>query len=99
MTKRNRYTPEQKVAILREHFEKNISVPDICEKYRVHPNQFYRWKKELFESAAEIFSTKKSKRKNEKRLSDFEKTVKDRNEIIAELLEENLKLKKSAGEI
>jgi len=99
MTKRNRYTPEQKVAILREHFEKNISVPDICEKYRVHPNQFYRWKKELFESAAEIFSTKKSKQKNEKRLSDFEKTVKDRNEIIAELLEENLKLKKSVGEI
>ena len=99
MTKRNRYTPEQKVAILREHFEKNIPVPDICEKYRVHPNQFYRWKKELFESAAEIFSTKKSKQKNEKRLSDFEKTVKDRNEIIAELLEENLKLKKSVGEI
>jgi len=66
MTRRKRYTPEQKVEILREHFEKNNPVPDICEKYRVHPNQFYRWKKELFENAVEIFATKKSKRKSEK---------------------------------
>ena len=37
---RRRYSPEQKVAILREHLEKNISVPDNCEKHRIHPNQF-----------------------------------------------------------
>ena len=99
MTKRRRFTPEQKIAYLREHFEKNIPVPDICEKHRIHPNQFYRWKKEFFEAAVEIFSTKTSKRKNEKRLSDFDKKLKNRNEVIAELLEENLKLKKLSGEI
>ena len=38
--KRRKYTAEQKVKILREHFEKNISVPDICEEFRIHPNQF-----------------------------------------------------------
>lgn len=44
--KRRRYSPEQKVRIIREHLEKNIYVPNICEKYRIHPNQFYRWKKD-----------------------------------------------------
>jgi len=97
--KRKRYSPENKVATLREHFEKNISVADICEKYRIHPNLFYRWKKELFENAVEIFSLKRSKQKNDTTAIKLQATIKDRNEIIAELLQENLKLKKLFGEI
>jgi transposase len=95
---RNRYSAEQKVAILREQLEKNISVPDICEKYRIHPNQFYKWKKELFENAAEIFSAKRSGKKDN-RAEKLERILKDRNEVIAELMQENLKLKKESGEI
>ena len=97
--KRRRYSPEQKVKIVREHLEKNISVPDICEKYRIHPNQFYRWKKELFEGAVETFSKKQSKKFTKDKVSKLEDRLKDRNEVIAELLEENIKLKKESGEI
>jgi transposase len=97
--KRRTFSAEQKVMILREHFEKNVSVPDICDKYRIHPNVFYRWKKELFEKAAEQFSQKYSKDKENSKISDLEKRLKDRNEVIAELLQENLKLKKLSGEI
>ena len=35
--KRRKYTAEKKVKILREHFEKNISVPDICD----NPENYY----------------------------------------------------------
>ena len=97
--KRRRYTPEQKVSILREHFEKNISVPDICEKHRIHPNQFYRWKKEFFENAVEVFSRKRGKKKGKNKITRLEEKLKDRNQVIAELLEENLRLKKTDGEI
>jgi len=96
---RRHYSPEQKVAIIREHLEKNIPVPDICEKFRIHPNQFYRWKKELFEGAVETFTKKYSKKFGKDKFSKLEARLKDRNEVIAELLEENLKLKKEAGEI
>jgi transposase len=96
---RQRYTSEKKVSILREHFEKNIPVADICEKYRIHPNQIYKWKKALFEGAVETFSLKKNPRKERDRLDKLEVRLKDRNEVIAELLEENLKLKKEHGEI
>jgi len=97
--KRRRYSPEQKVKIVREHFDKNLSVPDICEKYSIHPNQFYRWKKELFEGAVETFSRKQSKKFTKDKVSKLEDRLKDRNEVIAELLEENIKLKKESGEI
>lgn len=95
---RNRYSAEQKVAIIREQLEKNISVPDICEKYRVHPNQYYKWKKELFENASEIFAARKSGKKDNK-VEKLERLLRDRNEVIAELMQENLKLKKESGEI
>ncbi len=93
---RKRYSAEEKVMILKEHLEKQVSVADICEKYRIHPNQFYRWKKELFESAVEIFS-KSRDRKKRSVVKELEATLKDRNDVIIELLEENLKLKKFNG--
>ena len=95
MTRKN-FSAEEKVSILKEHLEKQISVADICEKYRLHPNQFYRWKKELFENAVDIFSTKRG-RKEKSATIDLEAKIKERNEVIAELLEENLKLKKLNG--
>jgi len=99
MSKRKRYSPEMKVRILREHLEQNVSVADVCEKYRIHPNQFYRWKKELFEAAVELFSTKRSKKQQDQSVKELKNRLKDRNEVIAELLQENLKLKKFNGEI
>ena len=97
--KRKRYSPENKVSIVREHLEKNISIADICEKYRLHPNQLYRWKKELFENAIEIFSSNSSKKKDNVKIVELKNIIKERNEVIAELLQENLKLKKLSGEI
>lgn len=96
---RKRYSPENKVSILREHLEKNISIADICEKYRIHPNQLYRWKKEFFENAVEIFSIKRGRKKKDTTTIELENKIKERNEVIAELLQENLKLKKFSGEI
>ena len=93
---RKRYSAEEKVKILKEHFEKKISVADICEKYRIHPNRFYIWKKELFESAVQTFSKTRGRRKKS-REHELAQKVKDREEVILELLEENLKLKKING--
>jgi transposase len=95
MTRKN-FTAEQKVALLKEHLEKQVSVADLCEKHRLHPNQFYRWKKELFENAVDIFSSRRG-RKRKSAFPDLEAKLKERNEVIAELLEENLKLKKFNG--
>lgn len=104
MKKRKRYTPQQKVIILRELLENNIPVSELAEKYDIHPNDIYNWKKKLFEGATEILQNKngKSKRssKEEKKISKLESKLKDRDEAIAMLLKENIEIKKSIdGEI
>ena len=61
MSERKRHTAEQKVMILRELLENNVPISQLAEKYNVHVNDIYNWKKKLFESAAEIFNFKSDK--------------------------------------
>jgi len=96
---RKRYSSEDKVGILREHLETNAPVPDVCEKYRIHPSQLYKWRKELFEKAAALFAKPNVKDSESKKIADLQAALKNRNEVIAELVEENFKLKKLSGEI
>ena len=44
MTYRSRWTVEQKIAIVMESLNTNISVADLCRKHNVTPNAFYGWK-------------------------------------------------------
>src|SRR6516162_4845696 len=40
---RRHYSPEQKVAILREHLVEQMPVSEVCEKHQIHPTVFYQW--------------------------------------------------------
>ncbi len=96
---RRKYTAEQKVRILREHFENQVPVSTICERYQIHPNIFYRWKKQLFEGAITTFSTTQ-KKKTDKALSFLEMKLRERDKVISEIVSENIELKKNLnGEI
>ena len=44
MTCRSRWTVEQKIAIVMESLNTNISVAELCRKHNVTPNAFYGWK-------------------------------------------------------
>jgi len=62
---------------------------------------FYRWEKQLFEGAVEIFSGNNKKRANGYKSAkerELEEKLHKREEIISWLTEENLKLKKNLGE-
>ena len=41
---RRHISPEKKVEILREHLDNNISISELAEKYKVHPNMISNWK-------------------------------------------------------
>jgi transposase InsO family protein len=42
---RRDFTPQQKVAILREHLVEQVPVSDLCDKHKLHPTVFYQWQK------------------------------------------------------
>ena len=104
MRERKRYSPEKKVLIVRELLENNVPISHLAEKYQVHVNDIYNWKKKLFEGAKDIFQPKVGDQKQitaeKKKIEKLQSKLKDRDEAIAMLLKENIEIKKSIdGEI
>lgn len=100
--RRKKYPPEKKVEILREYLKNKISVSELCEKYGIHPNMFYKWEKQLFEGAIATFSgdqTRNGNRKDTAEVKKLKEKVQKKDEVISWLTEENIKLKKTFGDL
>jgi len=105
MSKRKIFTPDQKVAIVRRHLLEQVPVSDLCDQYGIHATQYYNWQKQLFENAAPAFerrTNKANKRRQEdaagRKISQLEEKLQNKNEVISELMEENIRAKKANGE-
>lgn len=106
MSKRRPLTPEQKVVIVRRHLLENVPVSDLCDEFRIHTTQYYAWQKQLFENAAEAFERRPNKANQRrqqdaqaKKIAQLEDKLHKKNEVVAELLEEHVQLKKELGEL
>ena len=102
MARRKKHTAEMKVKIVREHLENQVSISELSERYGIHPNMIHKWKKELFEGALETFSRKHKKQTKQQsyRTRVLEEKLKKKDTLIAEIIEENIHLKKNInGEI
>lgn len=99
--KRRRYTPEEKVAILRRHLIDKVAVSALCEEYNIQPTVFYRWQKQFFENGAAAFQSngKGEKQASERRIAALEEKIIHKNEVLSELMEEHVALKKKIGQI
>ena len=100
---RRKFTPDEKVAMLRRHLLDGEQVSEICEDLGVAPNQFYRWQKEFFENGAAAFQkngraenarVRKLQEENER----LQERIARKEAVIAEIAEDNVKLKKNLGE-
>ena len=98
---RRKFTGEEKMAILRQHLLDKIPVSDVCDQAGVNPTLFYRWQKELFENGAAAFGQRNDdgrNRKLEAKVEALEKKLADKDEVIGEIMESHVRLKKSLGE-
>ena len=101
--RRKNYQAEEKVAILKRHLVDGESVSSICESLKLQPSQFYSWQKQFFENGASAFKqTHKiasSKTSEQKQIEQLESKLTKKNEVLSELLEEHIQLKKELGEL
>jgi transposase-like protein len=100
MGKRKRFTPQEKVKVLRELFEEGKPVSTVAEGYGVHPNNIFAWRKQLFEGAEHIFEIKRpdvTAKAEGKKAAQLEAKLRQKDEVIAELAEELLSLKKKSS--
>jgi len=99
--KRKKYSPEQKVAILKRHLVDKVPLSDLCDQYELHPTVFYRWQKVFFENGSAAFKNGKDTETADfqKKISALENKLTKKHEVLSELMEEHVALKKSLGEI
>jgi transposase-like protein len=105
MTRQRRhYTPDQKVALLREHLVDKVPVSDICEKNGIAVNLFYLWQKTFFENGTAAFTASDKRRKTatdakDQQIADLQAKLLRKHEVLSELMEEHVQLKKELGEL
>jgi transposase len=97
--KRKQYTGEEKLAILRKHLLEGVAVSDICDEHDLQPTVFYRWQKQLFEEGAMVFRRPNDPeaKQLQQQVTHLEERLEKKNEVLGELLEEYVALKKELG--
>ncbi|MGC1954894.1 MAG: transposase, partial [Gammaproteobacteria bacterium] len=94
------FSPQQKVAIVKEHLVDGVTLSDLCERHRIQPTQFYQWQKQLFENGSVAFERKAispGPSPAQRQVEALQVKLVTKNEVIAELMEENILLKKLDG--
>src|SRR5512135_2273513 len=98
---RKRLSAQEKAAILRLHLLERTPISDLCDQHGIHPTMLYRWQKDLFENAAAALEprTRRGGDDKDRRIAILEQKLQRKNEVLAELMEEHIKLKKELGEL
>ena len=96
---RRKFSSEEKVILLKEHFLSKKPVSSICEENGIHPTLFYKWQAKFFDNSVKVFDndTGMASREKEKKISELEAKLTRKNEVLSELMEEHVSLKKRLG--
>jgi transposase-like protein len=100
---RRHFTPEQKVALLRLHLLEKKPVSDLCQENDLSVNLFYLWQKQFFDNGTAAFDNTGKRRKagpdaRDRKIAALEEKLQRKNEVLSELMEEHVQLKKELGE-
>jgi transposase len=101
---RRRFGTEQKATILKRYLVDRVPISDLCDEYGIKPNQVYTWQKILVDNLEAIFhpTAKRAASKvsvQEEKIARLEAKLQQKNEVISELMEENVRAKQEAGEL
>ncbi len=103
MTVRRKFSAQEKVQILRLHLLEGKAISEICEQYQLNPNVFYRWQKELFDHGTAAFeraengSADRAGQRLQKEVTQLKAKLATKDEVIAEIMAEQVRLKKELG--
>lgn len=108
---RKRIAGPEKLVILKRYLVEKVPISDLCDAYGLQPSQVYYWQAQLFEHGACVFERRPGRQASaetakDRKIEQLEAVVaqKDlklsqKNEVISELMEENVREKKRNGEL
>jgi len=96
---RKQYTAEEKVVVLRRHLLDKVPVSELCDEYGLRPTVFYRWQKQFFEQGAEAFRGPNDSQTTslKQQVAQLEEKLAKKDEVLGEVMEEYVALKKALG--
>jgi len=103
-TDRRKFSADQKVRILRKHLVEKAPISELCDQYGIKPTQFYQWQKQFFENGTAAFEKGHDNLKDRqcrnlaKKVSCLESKLSNKDEVIAEIMESHVQLKKKLGQ-
>jgi transposase-like protein len=101
---RRHFTAAQKAEVVRRHLSGKESVADLADELKVQPTQIYLWIKQVLDQAEKAFerpsspAAKRAEEAKDRRIAHLEAKLNTKNEVLAELMEAHVQLKKELGE-
>ena len=100
---RRQFSAADKVAIVKSHLVDKVPVSDLCDKHGILPTQFYGWQKVFCENGTAAFEAAAKRRPRDdgkdRQIAALQAKLTQKNEVVAELLQEHVQLKKELGEL
>ena len=93
---RRKYTPEEKIRIVLEGFRREATVSDLCRREGINPANYYSWTKEFREAGRERLTRNTIRDATRHEIEQLKRENGDLKEIVADLLLETHRLKKTA---
>jgi transposase len=99
---RSYVSADNKVLTIKRHLLDKVPISQLCDELRISVNTFYNWQKELFENGHLAFAkidrrVARAEDAQQKTIAGLEAKVQRKDGIIAEIVEENVALKKNLG--
>jgi transposase-like protein len=98
--RRRQFTAQEKVNILRIHLLEQKPISDVCDEHGLNPTVFYRWQRQFFEHGAAAFERDKNGsagKKLERQNAWLKAKLANKDEVIAEIAADHVRLKKELG--
>ncbi len=93
---RRKYTPEQNIPIDLERIRREATVSDLCRREGINPANYYSWTKEFMEAGKERLTRNTIRDATRHEIEQLKRENGDLKEIVADLLLETHRLKKTA---
>jgi len=94
------FSPQENVTILHKLLIDPVPLSDLCHQYQLQPQVAYRWQKEFLEHGKAAFehASKRPITLYQQKIESLETKLARKNEVLSELMEVHVQLKKELGD-
>ena len=102
---RRHFSAVQKAQVVRRHLSDKEPVSKLADELQIQPSLIHLWVNQVLTQAERAFETRgpgsngRAQQAKDRRIEQLEAKLVQKNEVIAELMEDNVRSKKAAGEL